>query len=263
MFKCANAFAGIAAAMIPPFLVGCCGSGVRSPESCPVPPVPACEVKGDLVYNLGGEVRTNSKAVRLDWSVNAGACENECPDIPPYACQTASPGGTAVPDNGGIGKGYEFPDDATAIPGIIPAVVLIPSAGTAPAREVKSWRDVDGAFQAPAEPKSETPETSGSDASGKAEPEIAAVPEKLEKQPDSDSADKKSAAAIDKYESVKGTAKTSPESRTGAVNQALPPVPEVSDINAAVDAILSSDGTDQAGVEISPLPEVELPPSLE
>lgn len=270
-----RALARVAFVLTLPLLGGCdCGSGKAPTETgsdCPPPPPPRCEVNGELVYNLGRGMFSDSASVKC--SSAAG---------PAAACSWPSPGPTtnsawndsAPTCNSPLAR-PAFPALATEmfdenVPGVVPAIVLIPSAGSAPAREVRQ-DGKDGAVGASAsisEPKAQTP-----DSEKPARVEPADAPDK--------SAETSKTPEIPKTSEALETPSNAPGQADNGIAAAparaltmvgkyekLPDGPEktASSPDAGVSAAIEEPASGAPASEPDPdsaLPRVELPPNLD
>lgn len=265
-----------------------------SSTACPPPPaprtrgVPACgEVKGDLVYNLGCGAISNSSAVRLSGGVEKpnqiriqGGVNGRCNPLPDKyleqlkrnALKTPAPAPAAAPapavtqapvappaeqpwEPGVAGSGYcapvacPIPADSALVCG--PGADGISECFTLSEEQLRTGPELFvPSAAAPAAPvveparvePAETPQVTIPPLSSAPVPtevvEVAAVVEVIPAPMPAPEATEAKAPATSKYDHI-------------------PPVPEVTDMDRAAEAILASDRGEGAA-----LPEVQLPPSL-
>ena len=258
-----------------PAMAGCCGS-VRTPGKargdCPPPPPPQCEVNGELVYNLGRGMQTDSLAVSYARNATATVCP-----WPTAATEGFIPAGAApapvcgLPLAQSVSTTSGIAGDGVDIPGVVPVILLVPSADSAPAREIRQ----DGQATAPATPVAAVPAVA---TETPAEKQIPAQPADSPETP----ATRETSSAAPEATKSEPIAEPTAEARIGAdigmaaaptraamigkyekladEREAMPAEPQIPALSGAAEveeALAGSAAPD------SPLPQGELPPSID
>lgn len=282
-----------------------CGAVQASPERWEIktgsPAIRCGEVGGELVYNLGQGVTSNSRAVtlcgssqpralRLTCAPAAIAGRNAVGPCPTAVCQPA-PETTALSQSGGQLQGTcsTLPEEQAALkPAAAPDALQLKTAVAMPTAPSPAVADTASAAvtvetvevmemvpaAAPAAPTEPAAATAAAPATAPVKaPELTIIPAR--------------STILDKYNNVsKKDALTPPPNLVSSApvaapteipapppellnptakqsaKEGFPPIPEVTDMDAAVDALLSRENTLRDTSGASSLPAVELPPNL-